>query len=69
MNDALGFAGAAYNQIIVFREKAAFLEALVANPHIEGIVGADDETQLSFPGVYIAGIKSRQHRDNMQGNL
>lgn len=67
--DSYGFAGAAYNQIVVIRDEKSFFEILAANPHMEGIVGADEETRENFPGVYIAGIKSRLHRDNMQDNL
>ena len=60
--DSYGFAGAAYNQVIVIRDEKAFFEILAANPHMEGIVGADEETRENFPGVYIAGIKASLHR-------
>ena len=56
-SDAYGFAGAAYNQIIVFRSGAAMNTAIAANPHMTAIMGADGYTKEMFPGVYIAGIK------------
>lgn len=56
-SDAYGFAGAAYNQIIVFRSGEAMNMAIAANPHMTAIMGGDGYTKESFPGVYIAGIK------------
>lgn len=69
MVDSYGFAGLAYNQIIVFKDAKTFLQTLEANPHMEGIIGADEESRRNFPGVYIAGIKSQYHRDNMRRSL
>lgn len=56
-SDAYGFAGATYNQIIVFRSCEAMNMAIAANPHMTAIMGGDGYTRESFPGVYIAGIK------------
>ncbi|MBE6943832.1 MAG: hypothetical protein E7453_06180 [Ruminococcaceae bacterium] len=54
---AIGFCGAAYNQIIVFQREYDFILALSANPHMEAIIGESEEEKRDFPGVYIAGIK------------
>lgn len=64
-SDAYGFAGAAYNQIIVFRSGEAMNMAIAANPHMTAIMGGDGYTKESFPGVYIAGIKheANPHED------
>lgn len=51
-----GFAGALYNQVIVFNSSEAMDIAIAANPHMTAIMGADDYTRSAFPGVYIAGI-------------
>ena len=63
MVDSYGFAGIAYDQIIIFRSREAFEIILKSNPYMEAIVGGDDETRDNFPGVYIAGIISKHHRD------
>lgn len=56
--DSYGFAGSAYNQIIVFKDGDAFRQILDANPNMVAIIGASEETIRNFPGVYIAGIKA-----------
>ena len=56
--DSYGFAGSAYNQIIVFKDGDMFRQILDANPNMVAIVGASEETIRNFPGVYIAGIKA-----------
>ena len=65
-SDAYGFAGAGYNQIIVFRSGEAMNMAIAANPHMAAIMGGDGYTKESFPGVYIAGIK---HEANPRGGI
>lgn len=65
-SDAYGFAGAGYNQIIVFRSGEAMNMAIAANPHMTAIMGGDGYTKESFPGVYIAGIK---HEANPRGGI
>lgn len=65
--NSLGFWGAAYNQVIIFREEEDFNTALSANgPRMEAIIGRDERTRRNFPGVYVAGIKSNLHRDYME---
>lgn len=59
---AYGFAGAAFNQIIVFCSGEAMNAAIAANPHMTAIMGADDYTRSAFPGVYIAGIMCEASR-------
>ncbi len=60
--DSYGFAGSAYNMVVVIRDEKAFFETLKANPHMSAIIGGDEETRENFPGVYIAGIMSDAHR-------
>lgn len=55
---AYGFAGTAFNQIIVFRSGEAMNAAIAANPHMTAIMGADGHTRMLFPGVYIAGVRN-----------
>lgn len=55
---AYGFAGTAFNQIIVFRSGKAMNAAIAANPHMTAIMGADGHTRSTFPGVYIAGVRN-----------
>lgn len=64
MINAEGFCGAAYEQIIVFRNREEFLNTVAANRNMEAIIGHRTEDCDNFPGVYIAGIKSSLHRDN-----
>ena len=57
MEKSFGFAGSAYNQVIVFQSAETLREVLKANPHMEPIIGAGQEDAKDFPGVYIAGIR------------
>lgn len=59
---AYGFAGTAFNQIIVFRSGEAMNAAIAANPHMTAIIGADGHTRMLFPGVYIAGVRNEASR-------
>lgn len=65
LNKSFGFPGAAYNQVIVFQSEEMLREVLEANPHMEPIIGAGQEMDADFPGVYIAGIRASSQTDSM----
>lgn len=56
MGQSYGFRPDRYNQIIVFSCEQEFKDVVAANPHMTAIMGADDHTRETYPGVYIAGI-------------
>ena len=64
MQKSFGFSGQAYNQVVVFQSEDMLRAVLEANPNMEPIIGAGQELDTDFPGVYIAGIKASSHRDN-----
>ena len=61
--DGYSFPGEVYERVIVIRDEDVFFETLAANPNMKGIIGADEHTRESFPGVYIAGVMASSHRD------
>lgn len=66
---SFGFSGMAYNQVIVFRNKADFELALRANPCMKPIIGTSADDAINFPGVYIAGIKANSRMDKSVDRL
>ena len=67
MQKSFGFPGVAYNQVIVFQSAEMLRVALEANPHMESIIGAGQEMDKDFPGVYMAGIKANSQADSVAG--
>lgn len=61
MGQAYGFSPNGYNQIIVFDNEEDFNEIVAASPNMTAIMGADDHTRKSYPGVFIAGVKASLH--------
>lgn len=65
MEKSFGFPGRAYDQVIVFQSAEMLLAVLDANPHMEPIIGAGQESDPDFPGVYMAGIRASSPTDSM----
>ena len=54
--DSVGIRVENYSQIIIFRDKDAFIEIVKANPHMKALFGAEEHEERAFPGLYIAAI-------------
>ena len=65
MDKSFGFCGWAYNQIIVFQSAETLQAVLDANPTMEPIIGAGQEMDKDFPGVYMAGVKANLQTDSV----
>lgn len=64
MEKSFGFSGWAYDQVIVFQSAETLRAVLEANPHMEPIIGAGQESDPDFPGVYMGGIRASSPTDS-----
>lgn len=66
MEKSFGFPGRAFDQVVVFQSSEMLLAVLATNPNMEPIIGAGQEMDEDFPGVYIAGVTARRQPDNTE---